>query len=322
MAVFLNELSLHGQYKSSSAFSHALALIFRMKEEIEKAGDQFLCCDQLRLAPVTVETSFQTEISSLLSSAQRLAIVRWFDKSNWIATQVHNSDDEFFWQDIEVTNSSMAEAAFRLQMGERSVLFGFAPSQFNVSPLSVSWETATSDAELIKVGYHWSLDELIFTLQSWSSDARGVPIQTWRQLIDWGKKYCYNLVFPDYVLEHLKGIPFSSVVAAQVKKRFEVLNTLKIETSDSGERTAAGHQLYQKHFVGERAWFTDESDTNKQKFNKDMTFPDPLRNGEKIFCPWHGKISTLCFRIHFTWPLNHPSDLISIVYVGPKITKN
>ena len=322
MVFLLNELSLHGQYESSSTFFQALSLVVRMKEVVERSGERFLCCDQLRLAQVTSETTFEAEISALTNSAQKLAIIRWFDRSNWFAARAHDPDDEFLWQHLDVTNHSMAEAAFRLQVGERSALFGFNPSRCDSSPITVSWETAKNFAKPVEVENYWTLDELILALHRWGLDAKEVPIQSWGQLIDWGREYCHNLIFPAYVLEGLDGVPFSSVVAEQAKRRLEVLNALKTETNDVGERTTEGHRLYQTHFVGERAWFTDESDTNKKKFNKDMTFSDPLRDGKEVFCPWHGKISTLYFRIHFSWPLQQTSDPIAIVYIGPKITKN
>ena len=46
-----------------------------------------------------------------------------------------------------------------------------------------------------------------------------------------------------------------------------------------------GNELYNKHFVGEKAWFTDESKKNKDNFRKEMTFPDPEDTSQKIFCP-------------------------------------
>lgn len=52
-----------------------------------------------------------------------------------------------------------------------------------------------------------------------------------------------------------------------------------------------------------------------------MTFSDPSPTGKKLFCPWHGKIKTPQFRIHFEWPRPAGQREIKVVYIGPKITK-
>ena len=321
MAFFLNELSLHGQYTSTGAFLQALTHMIQLKNEIEKSGGEFLCCDHLRSAQVTESTTFQAEIAALTNAAQRLTIIRWFDRNNWLSLQEHDSNDEFLWGQLDVTGFSMSEAAFRLSMGENAALVSFHPSRCGALTLRVSWETAGNDAIVIEIENHWSVDKLVSAVQLLASDTRSQPVQSWPQLIDWGRQYCHHLIFPDFVLEQLNGVPFSLVVAQQAQRRFEVLDKLKEETDNQGERTSAGHQLYQTHFIGERAWFTDESETNKQKFETEMTFPNPMRTEEEIFCPWHGKISTQNFRIHFTWPLQQITDPISVVYIGPKITK-
>ena len=40
----------------------------------------------------------------------------------------------------------------------------------------------------------------------------------------------------------------------------------------------------------------------------------------KLFCPWHGKVKSPQYRIHFSWPTTATTP-IYIVYVGPKLTK-
>ena len=41
----------------------------------------------------------------------------------------------------------------------------------------------------------------------------------------------------------------------------------------------------------------------------------------KLFCPWHGKVSTRTLRIHFSPGQIRASDPLYVVYVGPKLTK-
>ncbi|MCY3818840.1 MAG: hypothetical protein OXH52_05670 [Gammaproteobacteria bacterium] len=45
-------------------------------------------------------------------------------------------------------------------------------------------------------------------------------------------------------------------------------------------------------------------------------FRDPMAS---LFCPWHGKVSRLTLRLHFSWPVEAGRP-IYVVYAGPKIT--
>jgi hypothetical protein len=99
----------------------------------------------------------------------------------------------------------------------------------------------------------------------------------------------------------------------------QVLHELRNAVDESGERTTEGQEIYQRHFTGDKAWFSDSSDTEKRDFRHDLTFDSP--SGDKqIFCPWHGKVKTLQLRVHFTWPVSADEPFV-VAYVGPKITK-
>ena len=107
-------------------------------------------------------------------------------------------------------------------------------------------------------------------------------------------------------------------------KCFELLHlplrslTLLAGTNAKGERTAEGHEIYQRHFAGQRAWFSDSSDTEKRDFQNDLTFL--LNDGTSLLCSWHGKVNYhIPLRIHFSWPVT-AVDPLYIVYVGPKLT--
>lgn len=78
--------------------------------------------------------------------------------------------------------------------------------------------------------------------------------------------------------------------------------------------------MFQLHFTGDKAWFSDSSSTEKSDFRKELTFRHPMNAGEYLFCTWHGKVKTPQLRIHFSWPIR-ASDPLYVVYIGPKITK-
>ena len=89
---------------------------------------------------------------------------------------------------------------------------------------------------------------------------------------------------------------------------------------EHGQRTPEGDRIYQDYFTGDKAWFTDSSESEKHNFKSSLTFLDPENKKEHIFCPWHGKINTPKMRIHFSWPISHDKPL-HMVYIGHKLTK-
>lgn len=106
------------------------------------------------------------------------------------------------------------------------------------------------------------------------------------------------------------------------------LNMRLLEESFPDEITCCGDdqqffQLQSLLTVGDRARFTDSSDTEKRdrQFARAMTFTHP-ETGGSVFCSWHGKIQTPAYRIHFEWPMPDNQDRkLFVAFIGPKITK-
>lgn len=143
--------------------------------------------------------------------------------------------------------------------------------------------------------------------------------QSWPELIEQARTRYTKLTCIDSILDPLSGEPFNATIAERVMVRLDILNRLKGCFERGTPLSAEGHQLLQNFFHGDRALFSDESDTNKRTFAKQLTFPTPA--GEAIFCPYHGKISFRYYRMHHTWPVV-PGQPLYIAYIGPKITKS
>jgi hypothetical protein len=116
----------------------------------------------------------------------------------------------------------------------------------------------------------------------------------------------------------MQGRAFVASAAQRIIVLLQTLDHLRTCVKD-GERTAEGNRLYQDHFTGDKAWFSDSSDTEVSEFADALTFKHPARPGETILCRWHGKVKTPQIRIHFTWPVSH-RDPLYVVYIGPKLT--
>jgi hypothetical protein len=60
-----------------------------------------------------------------------------------------------------------------------------------------------------------------------------------------------------------------------------------------GTYTSRNHELIDQFFSGTKAWFTDESETNKQYYLKELSFSDFENTGKRIFCSRKNQISSV-----------------------------
>ncbi len=180
------------------------------------------------------------------------------------------------------------------------------------SPLTVLWKQDKEQKEVEVVNF-WTATTLEQFCLSYRSS-----VTSWNELIARLRVDCTQLTFLESVNLGLYGEPFNLTIAKQVEELLAILNQLKSCFDEAGTMTETGFDLLQKFFHGDRAKFTDESESNKHRFRQEMTFRVP--DGETVFCPYHGKISHRYFRIHFTWPIRHNEPLY-VGYIGPKLTK-
>ncbi|HET6382658.1 MAG TPA: hypothetical protein VFJ58_04635 [Armatimonadota bacterium] len=319
MRFYLNELSLHGQFTSVGDFLPALKGVIQCRRAIEPAGAQLFVSKDLFGRAVFNGLIFSSAVGKLSRDQQR-DIYLWIDRSNWSSHRLHSGDDFYSWHEDVITESSLAEAACAVESGFPSAALCFDPSECLETPLRVEWTPLNGGRRWISVDNYWSLATLQRRLEEWVRSEQSRPVASWAGLIEWAKTYCESLTLADYLLEPLKGIPFSDPVARQSQRLLGILNVFKNEFDGTGVRTARGNKMYDQYFTGSRALFSDESDSNKSQFKRELTFKNPASPHEGIFCPFHGKISTQFFRIHFSWPIT-ASDPVFVVYIGPKITK-
>src|SRR5207247_654441 len=126
------------------------------------------------------------------------------------------------------------------------------------------------------------------------------PVESWEQLDELCVARCDNLIFSGDAFQALQGYPFIAAAAQRILVLLETLNRFRSCFDENGERTAEGHRLYQDHFTGDKAWFSDSSDDEKKRFRQDLTFAHPEARGEHLFCTMHGKVKTHPLRIHFS----------------------
>ena len=228
----------------------------------------------------------------------------------------HEPDEYLECNGNVVTDSAVGEAAYRCLNRLGTSLVSLVPSSWDFSPAVVEWRKSDEEAERVEVVNYRVASALEAALH-----AAPPQITSWEILTNMSKARCTRLTFSSDCFDRLEGYPLVPKTAQDILIRLETLDQLKMCFDTAGQRTPEGHGLYQKHFTGERAWFSDSSDTEKNNFRTEMTFLHPGISGHSLFCPWHGKVNyTPPIRIHFSWPIT-AVDPVYVVYVGPKITR-
>ena len=317
MELILNDCSIHGQFTSLGAFRDAIGHVMTIRETARRFRRDLQCHRNVANAQVTPDLNMREAAPRALDRNKLRAFMGWLDRQGpfWDDVRQHSADDDLLECRGEmVTDTAVGEAAYCLIHGIDRGLVSLMPSSWLVSPLSVNWHD-NGHVRRVEVLNYWEPDELEAALESAS-----VPPGSWKELETVARSRCPDLTFADDSFDPLEGHPFGKGAAQQILSRLNVLQELKNRFDEHGRRTPEGHTLYQTHFTGDNAWFSDSSDTEKSEFRENLTFSDPTRVEESLFCTWHGKVRRLQLRIHFSWPIpaNEP---LCIVYIGPKITK-
>ena len=313
MELFFNDLSIHGQFHDLNTFRSAIQQVMKMRNIIKGFGRELYCHRNVAYMDVTKDKKMQQAVQ-YLSRDQRRAWTQWITRHGpfWEDDRKHDSDDYLECNGKIVTDKAAGEAAHCLFHDIECVLISMNPSSWCFSPLLVVRHDNAHERSVVLTNY-WDNETLTKVLETANK-----PLQSWEELEKTAKNRYPGLTFSPESFEPLRGHPFVAPAAYQLLKRLAVLQEFKNCFDENGKRTTQGQEIYQKHFTGDNAWFSDSSDTEKAKFKKDLTFSHP-KVANPLFCTWHGKVKTSQLRIHFS-PIQARKPLY-IVYVGPKITK-
>ncbi|MCY4199151.1 MAG: hypothetical protein OXE81_03005 [Gammaproteobacteria bacterium] len=235
----------------------------------------------------------------------------------WDEPPRHSPDDYFEVNGEVVTDSAVAEAAYRSWLAIESGLVSFKPSKWNASPILVKWHRSLDGAEETKISLSNWWEKGSF--EAWL-ESNVPPPKSWHELRAIAPTRFPRLFFGDSCFTAMEHRPVKLTSIKRCIVLLNVLDRLAEAFDDTGERTPEGHEIYQQHFTGDMSWYSDSSDREKNQFRKKMTFPHPENPHEELFCPWHGKFSHDVLRMHFSWPIV-ADEPVYIVYVGPKLTK-
>ena len=318
MAWFVNDLSLAGQYPTSEAFVRDLKQLLALRNRSPLLASRLFCSRTICYRPVTQNHDFQQAVQGSGDRLLTNLVLSWLTRAGpfWEEQRQPVADDYFHCHETEVTELGLGEAARRQLAGVSENSISFPAAGFDYSPLPV---------------IHGLLEEPISTIEvlnlwRWVDVQRAVeaampPIINWEKMLTEARRRFDHLDLVAACGNPLKPEPFSHYAVERVFELLQVLNEYMFCMAEAGEPTKRNHELIAQHFTGGKSWFSDESTSNKRDFKNELEFPDPAQPGKKIFCPWHGKIKTPQYRIHFEWP-PRPKTKLRVFYIGPKITKS
>lgn len=320
MAFLLNDLSMHGQFDNIEGFLAALDRIMAARQRIEQQRLTLRCHRGLMTARINANATLQQAVRAIANKDKKRRILAWITKHGpfWDDAPLYN-DDYYFElkgrEEKDVTATAVGEAAMHLLQGRQRNLVSFTPSSWEYTPVQVDRVGLDGNRSELDIPNVWTQEQLAQALE-----ALRRPVQSWRDLVQWAAELCPNLVLGANVIDPLDGWPFLPNAVERIQVLLGTLNRLKQCFGTDGGFNQEGKEIHANHFVGDKAWFTDSSTGEKRDFANELTFPHPERPGERLFCPWHGKIKTPQLRIHFSYPIKQDEPLY-VVYIGPKLTK-
>lgn len=319
MQWIVNELSIDGDFDSIDAFFLALIPFIKLRHENPVLKKSFLCGAKLSSQPIINDIKFMKAVLEHLDPQMRALTLNWVGKSGvfWDATREDNKDDYFEFDNLDVTEYGVGECSRRILAGKEASLVSLISenARFCDATLVVTHGLPELPIE------HVSIDNITSPSVLKESALSVVPRpSTWPDAIAAFRNDFKSLLISDAVEEQLSSQPFGVCPYTRMEDLLKVLQDFICSRDPDGKYTDKTRGIINEFFSGEKAWFSDESVTNKRDFRKELTFVDPLDESKNIFCSFHGKIKSPQLRIHFCLP-NATDKILKICYIGPKITK-
>ena len=317
MELLFNDLSLHGQFRSARDFEESIGRVMEMREVARRFGLDVYCPRSVAYARVVGDMPMQQAVQSLGKERQS-ALMAWLTQEGPFIedTRRHRGFDYLACGDEVVTDTAVGEAAYCRIYGEDIRLVSLSPSTWNFSPAPVVWHKPRRRYVSVDIENYWEREALQRGLES-----APAPMKTWRGLEEVVRMRYAALTFSDDAFKSILHHPFVPGAAKKINQILGVLHELKHSFDAQGRLTNEGQELHDNHFIGDKALISDSSDTDKARFGKELTFPNPSSPNEYLFCPMHGKVNTnVPIRVHYHWRIR-ADEPVCVVYVGPKITK-
>lgn len=319
MQWIVNELSIDGNFESNDNFFELFLPFMRLRSSQKVISENLLCCRKIGDQPVFPGVTFSKAVMNYADKNTRTLILSWINKNGpfWDDDRAQNDDDYFEFNGNDVTDNGLGECARRsiLNQDVSTVSLLSAMSVFKADKLTTIHGLPEEPLGTIEISNITDTD----TLRENAESVKERP-KNWYEAVAHLRDKFDNLAISSDVEDQLQPHPFSSYVLERLEALLGVLQRLINSRDDKGNYTEQTHELLATFFRGEKAWFTDESESNKRDFEEELTFKDPLDEEKTIFCSFHGKIKSPQYRVHFEFP-SAKDKVMKVAYIGPKITK-
>ncbi|MGC0936660.1 hypothetical protein WKG99_14560 [Pantoea agglomerans] len=324
MQVYLNELSLNGQFNNEHHFYEWLSAFLSLRDKYASFSSNLFCHTLLFDRQATPTMTMRKAVKQKKSRDYESKVIQWLSRSGPFVPVTENPPVICYHEGQELINSSIEYVVVNGLHEEcfDTYLLSFPDSEkFNYTPLKITSLSSESEREVdLYLNNFYRLTDLQVSIEN-NIKFNGPSFfqcSNWQAFYDYVCKEFSCVEFSNTAFSLLEKETFSEVVCKSSLKLIKILNDLILSLDNAGLFTPETNKIITMHFSGGRALFTDESKSNKIDFKKEMTFSI---DNEEVFCPWHGKISHNNFRMHFGYPLIKGQNKIHIVYLGPKITK-
>jgi len=313
----LNELSLKEQFSTPQTFLEALRTLLKARAGNETLRASLRITSDIAERRVCADHTFREAVERAATPFEKRQVITWITSQGpfWTVDRPEIENDLFYCGEEDVTHTGLGEAARRRITAEDTETFSFADAgpPYDANSITLTHGLLEDPLGLIHVPNSIDLSGLVA-----ACTAAPVAPTNWAASLDILKERFPNVWFASNLGDALDGQPFVPYVHDRALELIGVLSKIAESRNALGAMNETGKYLHQTHFVGGKAWFTDESDQNKVDFKEELSFVRAA--GTKELCAFHGKIKTPQYRIHFPWPLA-PGKPVEIVYFGPKITK-
>jgi hypothetical protein len=313
MTLLFNEKSLDNEIRSKEQLFEQIKGVMKARQFLLPKSIGIYCKrDFINYKLLNDETILKYIMD--FDKTEKIDILTWLTKAGpfWDDEQLHSLDDLYTYDKEKVTGTALAEAAAVTYCEEECDIFSLINEKYSESSLKVSWSVG-DNCESFLIANHTSIESLDQKIKNSNKD-----IESWSILEKIARSAFHNLSFIPECFTPLNKMPFYRAAALSIMEKLRVLDEIKTCFDNTGKFNDLGNELYKKHFTGDKAWFSDSSEGEKNEFKKDMTFK--LKDNDERLCAWHGKIKTPQIRIHFSSPIEKDTPLY-IAYIGEKITK-
>ncbi len=283
MRWYVNDISLQAQFEDGAAFAVILRDLISARASIETLRNGLRSTRTLLDRHVGRGLTLRQAVQQARDRDLLSNVLIWLDRTGPFVDEdrLSEADDYFEYRDWYVTDSGLGEAARRAKAGEAVAAFSFiGVSAFEVSPLAVDHGLPEQRLGKYDVENYWTVQGLTSSALSQAPAAN-----SWQSLVEIARQRFPRLAIPDTVYQHPKLVrePFNSAIRDRALILMGYLNDYMAGRMTNGVEGPNAQAIVQNFFVGERALFSGESQSNQRDHRADLTFSRPGKPSEEIF---------------------------------------